>query len=155
MGYKDYYIAKNGKPGNTGVTDTIEQFEATWEDMCSKYQLESNCWISDMYNQRIHWAKPFLKDIFFASMTTTRGSDSINLFFDGFVNSSTMLNEFIQLSHEGPPKKMKTLSQGTRDWFFLHCIKSKQKHVNMFDSFKKEWTEAITNLTHENLRKNT
>ncbi|KAL7614377.1 hypothetical protein Lser_V15G06796 [Lactuca serriola] len=76
-------------------SNTIEQFEATWEDMCIKYELESNCWLSDMYNQRIHWAKPFLKDIFFAGMTTTGRSESINSFFDGFVNSRTMLNEFV------------------------------------------------------------
>ncbi|XP_052622639.1 protein FAR1-RELATED SEQUENCE 5-like [Lactuca sativa] len=78
------------------TSDTIEQIEATWEVMCTKYELESNCWISDMYNQRIHWAKPFLNDTFFAGMTTTRRSESINSFFDGFVNSRTMLNEFVE-----------------------------------------------------------
>ncbi|CAI9290267.1 unnamed protein product [Lactuca saligna] len=76
-------------------SDTIEQFEATWEDMCIKYELESNYCLSNMYNQHIHWAKPFLKDIFFAGITTTRRSESINSFFDGFVNSRTMLNEFV------------------------------------------------------------
>nr|KAJ0217824.1 hypothetical protein LSAT_V11C300149240 [Lactuca sativa] len=76
-------------------SDTIEQFEATWEDMHIKYELERNCWLSDMYIQHIHWAKPFLKDTFFASMTTTGRSASINSFFDGFVNSKTMLNEFV------------------------------------------------------------
>ncbi|KAL7589965.1 hypothetical protein Lser_V15G37917 [Lactuca serriola] len=76
-------------------SDTIEQFEATWEDMRIKYELENNCWLSDMYNQRIHWAKPYLKDISFAGLTTTERSESINSFFDGFVNSRTMLNEFV------------------------------------------------------------
>ncbi|XP_052621639.1 protein FAR1-RELATED SEQUENCE 5-like [Lactuca sativa] len=76
-------------------SDTIEQFEATWEVMRSKYELENNSWITDMYNQRIHWAKPFLKDTFFAGMTTTGRSESINSFFDGYVNSRTMLNEFV------------------------------------------------------------
>ncbi|XP_023737430.1 protein FAR1-RELATED SEQUENCE 5-like [Lactuca sativa] len=95
-------------------SDTIEQFEATWEVMHSKYELESNSWISDMYNQRIHWAKPFLKDTFFVGMTTTGRSESINSFFDEFVNSRTMLNDLMynttkQLSLEGLPKKMKTL----------------------------------------------
>ncbi|XP_023765163.1 protein FAR1-RELATED SEQUENCE 5-like [Lactuca sativa] len=76
-------------------SDSIEQFEAILEDMRIKYELESYCWISDMYYQRIHWAKPFLKDIFFAGMTTTGQSESISSFFDGFVNSRTMLNEFV------------------------------------------------------------
>ncbi|XP_023753804.1 protein FAR1-RELATED SEQUENCE 5-like [Lactuca sativa] len=76
-------------------SDTIEQFEATWEVMSSKYELESNFWISDMYNQLMYWAKPFLNDTFFADMTTTGRSESINSFFDGFVNLRTMLNEFV------------------------------------------------------------
>ncbi|CAI9284600.1 unnamed protein product [Lactuca saligna] len=76
-------------------SDTIEEFESKWEVIRIKYNLENNCWISQMYRQRIHWAKAFLKDIFLAGMTTSGRSESINSFFDGFVNSSTMLNEFV------------------------------------------------------------
>ena len=76
-------------------SDTIEEFESKWEVIRIKYNLENNCWISQMYSQRIHWAKAFLKDIFLAGMTTSGRSESINSFFDGFVNSSTMLNEFV------------------------------------------------------------
>ncbi|XP_023734634.1 protein FAR1-RELATED SEQUENCE 7-like [Lactuca sativa] len=35
-------------------SDTIEKFEKKFEVMCSRYNLEHNCWISEMYNQRIH-----------------------------------------------------------------------------------------------------
>nr|KAJ0220366.1 hypothetical protein LSAT_V11C200053570 [Lactuca sativa] len=76
-------------------SDTIEEFESKWEVIRIKYNLENNCWISQMYSQRIHWAKAFLKDIFLAGMTTSGQSESINSFFDGFVSSSTMLNEFV------------------------------------------------------------
>ncbi|XP_052624745.1 protein FAR1-RELATED SEQUENCE 5-like [Lactuca sativa] len=76
-------------------SDTIEEFESKWEVIRIKYNLENNFWISQMYSQRIHWAKAFLKDIFLAGMTTSGRSESINSFFDGFVNSSTMLNEFV------------------------------------------------------------
>ncbi|CAI9284465.1 unnamed protein product [Lactuca saligna] len=48
------------------MSDTIEEFETRWEVIRDKYKLESNCWITDMYNQRVHWAKAFLKDIFLA-----------------------------------------------------------------------------------------
>ncbi|XP_023735291.1 protein FAR1-RELATED SEQUENCE 5-like [Lactuca sativa] len=76
-------------------SDTIEEYEKKIEVMRSRYNLEHNCWISEMYNQRIHWAKPFFKDSFLASMTTSGRSESINSFFDGFVNSNTMLNAFV------------------------------------------------------------
>ncbi|XP_023766087.2 protein FAR1-RELATED SEQUENCE 5-like [Lactuca sativa] len=46
-------------------SDTIEEFEKDWEVMCSKYHLENYCWITDMYNQRKHWVKAYLKDVFF------------------------------------------------------------------------------------------
>ncbi|KAL7592957.1 hypothetical protein Lser_V15G32446 [Lactuca serriola] len=146
-------------------SDTIEQFEATWEDMCIKYELENNCWLSDMYNQRIHWAKPFLKDIFFAGMTTTGRSESINSFFDGFVNSRTMLNEFV-LQYD---KAVESRRAAEEDEDFktmnsrpvlssVHPIEAKAGQFytrKMFDTFKKEWTEAIINLTHETITKTT
>ncbi|XP_023763062.1 protein FAR1-RELATED SEQUENCE 5-like [Lactuca sativa] len=146
-------------------SDTVEQFEATWENIRIKYELEINCWLSDMYNQRIHWAKPFLKDIFFASMTTTGRSESINSFFDGFVNSRTMLNEFV-VQYD---KAVESRRAAEEDEDFktmnsrpvlssVHPIEAKAGQIytrKMFDTFKKEWTEAITNLTHETITKTT
>ncbi|XP_023769938.2 protein FAR1-RELATED SEQUENCE 5 [Lactuca sativa] len=146
-------------------SDTIEQFEATWEDMRIKYELESNCWISDMYNQRIHWAKPFLKDIFFAGMTTTGRSESINSFFDGFVNSKTMLNEFVVQYDKVVESRRATeededfKTMNSRPVLSsVHPIEAKAGQCytrKMFDTFKKEWTEAITNLSHNTLTKTT
>ncbi|XP_023758233.3 protein FAR1-RELATED SEQUENCE 5-like [Lactuca sativa] len=146
-------------------SDTIEQFEATWEVMRTKYELESNCWISDMYNQRIHWAKPFLNDTFFAGMTTTRRSESINSFFDGFVNSRTMLNEFVVQYEKAVESRraaeededFKTMNS-RRVLSSVHPIEAKVGQFytrKMSDTFKKEWTETITNLTHETIGKTT
>ncbi|KAL7605571.1 hypothetical protein Lser_V15G18762 [Lactuca serriola] len=101
--------------------DTIEQFEATWEVMRSKYELESNSWISDMYNQRIHWAKPFWKDTFFA-VESRRAAEEDEDFKT--MNSRPVLSS-------------------------VHPIEAKAGQCytrKMFDNFKKEWTKAITNL---------
>ncbi|KAL4580927.1 hypothetical protein LXL04_017133 [Taraxacum kok-saghyz] len=76
-------------------SDTIEEFEATWDVIRGKYKVENTSWLSDMYTQRTHWVTAFLKDIFWAGMTTSGRSESIHAFFDGFVNSRTMLNEFV------------------------------------------------------------
>ncbi|KAL7602925.1 protein FAR1-RELATED SEQUENCE 5-like [Lactuca sativa] len=146
-------------------SDIVEQFEATWEVMRSKYELKSNYWISNIYNQRLHWAKPFLNDTFFAGVTTTRQSESINSFFDGFVNSRTMLNEFV-VQYD---KAVESRRAAEEDEDFktmnsrpilssVHPIEAKAGQCytrKMFDTFKKEWTEAITNLTHETIGKTT
>ncbi|KAK3026278.1 hypothetical protein RJ639_041227 [Escallonia herrerae] len=38
-----------------------------------------------MYKIRQHWMKVYLKDTFFASMTTSGRSESIHSYFDGFI----------------------------------------------------------------------
>lgn len=76
-------------------SDTIEEFESQWEVLCHKYNLQSSEWMTNMYNQRKFWVKAFLKDVFLAGMTTSGRSESIHSFFDGYVNSHTMLNEFV------------------------------------------------------------
>ncbi|XP_076940246.1 protein FAR1-RELATED SEQUENCE 5-like [Bidens hawaiensis] len=75
-------------------SNTIEEFENHWEFLCGNYQFESGSWIMEMYKQHKYWAKAFLKDCFFTGMTSSGRSESIHSFFDGFVNSNTMLNEF-------------------------------------------------------------
>ncbi|KAI3721972.1 hypothetical protein L2E82_32993 [Cichorium intybus] len=146
-------------------SDTVEEFETRWEVIRSKYELESNCWVSEMYNQRIHWAKAFLKDTFFAGMTTSGRSESIHSFFDGYVNSRTMLNEFV-LQYD---KAVESRRAAEEDEDFktmnsravlssVHPIEAKAGECytrKVFDIFKKEWMEATTNLTHETLRKST
>jgi len=48
-----------------------------------------------MYRLRGHWVNAYLKDIFCAGMTTSQRSESINFFFDGFVNVNIKLFEFV------------------------------------------------------------
>ncbi|KAI3520364.1 hypothetical protein L1887_09749 [Cichorium endivia] len=144
-------------------SDTIEEFETKWQVIRGKYKLEINCWISEMYNQRIHWAKAFFKDIFLAGMTTTGRSESINSFFDGYVNSRTMLNEFV-LQYD---KAVESRRAAEEDEDFktlnsravlssVHPIEAKAGESytrKVFEIFKNEWVEATSNLTHETLSK--
>lgn len=48
-----------------------------------------------MYNLKEKWVPVFLKDVFFASMSTTQWSESMNAFFDGYVHQNTTLREFV------------------------------------------------------------
>ncbi|KAJ9564552.1 hypothetical protein OSB04_000518 [Centaurea solstitialis] len=116
-----------------------------------------------MYNQRKFWVKAFLKDVFLAGMTTSGRSESIHSFFDGYVNSRTMLNQFViqydravdcrRAAEEDEDFKtmnsMPILSS-------IHPIEAKAGKFytrKIFELFKKEWNEATNNLTHETLSK--
>lgn len=52
-------------------------------------------WLFKMYEKYDHWIKSYLSYIFRAGMTATSRSETITLYFDGYVNSITILNEFV------------------------------------------------------------
>ncbi|KAL4580155.1 hypothetical protein LXL04_016336 [Taraxacum kok-saghyz] len=121
-------------------SDTVEEFETTWDVI-----------------------RAFLKDIFWAGMTTSGRSESIHAFFDGFVNSRTMLNEFV-IQYD---KAVESRRASEEDEDFktmnsrpvlssVHPIEAKAGECytrKVFDTFQKEWKEATSKLTHETLNK--
>ncbi|KAK2972450.1 hypothetical protein RJ640_003876, partial [Escallonia rubra] len=133
--------------------NNVEDFEAMWKDLNEKYDLRGNFWIQNMYNLRAHWAKSFLKDTFFAGMTTSGRSESIHSFFDGYVNSNTMLNEFVlkydkavySRRYDKEDEDFKTMNSKailSSD----HPIEAKAGEWytrSMFEIFKKEWNASV------------
>ena len=73
----------------------VDDFECEWKAMIENYYLENNEWLEGLYNERHRWVPCFVKDCFWARMSTTQRSDSMNAFFDGFVNAKTSLKEFV------------------------------------------------------------
>jgi hypothetical protein len=71
--------------------------EERWKVLKEKYEIDENgqSWLSVMYNSREHWIDAYLKDTFWAGMTSSQRSESINSFFDGYVNARTQLVDFI------------------------------------------------------------
>ncbi|KAL4585149.1 hypothetical protein LXL04_009764 [Taraxacum kok-saghyz] len=143
----------------------IDQDKAipTWDVIRGKYKVENGSWLSDMYTQRKHWVTTYLKDIFWAGMTTSGRSESIHSFFDEFVNSRTMLNEFV-IQYD---KAVESRRASEKDENFktmnsrpvlssVHPIEAKAGELytrKIFETFKKEWTEATSNLSHETISK--
>uniref|UniRef100_A0A7N0UW14 SWIM-type domain-containing protein n=1 Tax=Kalanchoe fedtschenkoi TaxID=63787 RepID=A0A7N0UW14_KALFE len=74
---------------------TPAEFEIGWDVLKEKYNLGKKGWFNTMYKERHHWVKCYLKDTFFAGMTTSGRSESIHSFFDGYVNGNTPLSEFV------------------------------------------------------------
>ncbi|XP_020249141.1 protein FAR1-RELATED SEQUENCE 5-like [Asparagus officinalis] len=76
---------------------SISKCEERWEVMKVKFNINEgeDSWLTRMYSLREHWVDAYLKDCFWAGMTTSQRSESINAFFDGFVNANTRLVEFV------------------------------------------------------------
>ncbi|GKD31264.1 FAR1-related sequence 5-like protein [Tanacetum coccineum] len=110
-------------------SDTIEEFEARWEVLCTSYNLEV--------------AK--------------------EAYFDGFVNSNTMLNEFVVQYDKAV--ECRNAAEEDEDFKTINSravlssvnpieAKAGARYTRkMFEIFQKEWIEATNNLTHETLNK--
>ncbi|XP_021739471.1 protein FAR-RED IMPAIRED RESPONSE 1-like [Chenopodium quinoa] len=73
---------------------TVAEFERRWTDLIKQFELEDNDWLADLFEERHMWVPAFMKEHFLAGMKTTQRVESINSFFDGFVNRKTRLYEF-------------------------------------------------------------
>ncbi|KAI5353688.1 hypothetical protein L3X38_006582 [Prunus dulcis] len=75
---------------------TVEDFEQKWQNMVEVFELDNNEWIKSLFEDRKFWVPTYMRDAFFAGMSTTQRSESINSFFDKYVNKKTTLKEFVE-----------------------------------------------------------
>ncbi|KAH9674899.1 protein FAR1-RELATED SEQUENCE [Citrus sinensis] len=62
---------------------TPVEFEKAWHGMLDKDDLINNQWLNGLYEERNCWVPCFVKNSFWAGMSTTQCSESMNAFFDG------------------------------------------------------------------------
>ncbi|XP_063949963.1 protein FAR1-RELATED SEQUENCE 5-like [Daucus carota subsp. sativus] len=84
---------------------TVAQFKDWWEELVEKYDLMNHSWLQDMFSVRHKWVSVYTKLHFTTGMTTSSKSESMNSFFDEFVNASTGLKEFIENSSKALEKQ--------------------------------------------------
>ncbi|PWA56849.1 protein FAR1-RELATED SEQUENCE 1 [Artemisia annua] len=75
---------------------TSSEFDESWNIMLETYELKDNKWLKDLYAERHRWVPCFVKDTFWAGMSTTQRSESINSFFDKYLNKKTTLKQFVE-----------------------------------------------------------
>ncbi|XP_045791729.1 protein FAR1-RELATED SEQUENCE 11-like [Trifolium pratense] len=75
--------------------DCEDDFEQYWKSMVAQFGLSNDIHIKLLYSLRQRWALPYLKDFFFAGMTTTGRSESINSYIKHFLDAKTSLTDFI------------------------------------------------------------
>ncbi|CAK9146749.1 unnamed protein product [Ilex paraguariensis] len=73
-----------------------EQFEKRWWKLIDRFNLREDGWIQSLYEDRKIWVPAFMREISFAGLSTASRSESLNSFFDTYVNGETSLRDFIE-----------------------------------------------------------
>lgn len=90
--YDSYKIGmKNALMRCVYDSQSVDEFETSWVQLITTYNLHENAWLQSLYTDREHWVPAFLKDCLWAGMSTTQWSESMNAFFDVYVNAKTNL----------------------------------------------------------------
>ncbi|KAK9187334.1 hypothetical protein WN944_018726 [Citrus x changshan-huyou] len=114
-GYKEYRDISNVLHCAVYDSQSSAKFEETWHHMIVEFELGGNEWLRGLYNERYRWVPCYLKNSFWARMSTTQRSESMNAFFDGYVNSKTTLKQFVeQYSNALKNKAQKEVEEDAR-----------------------------------------
>ncbi|XP_057808743.1 protein FAR1-RELATED SEQUENCE 5-like [Salvia miltiorrhiza] len=72
--------------------DEPEVFEENWNNLMEEYDLTSNKWFSDMYQDRSMWIPAYFRDVHMSGLfRTTSMSESENSYFKRFINKNSDL----------------------------------------------------------------
>jgi len=95
QGYTQYNVIKSQMKALVYDSSGVDQFEFGWNEFITNNGLVNNDWLCSLYEDRHLWVPCYLRNKFWAEMSTTQRSEGMNAFFDGFINSSTSLQQFV------------------------------------------------------------
>ena len=75
---------------------TEEEFEQGWQQMLDKYSLKKHPFLTQIYEVRHKWAKPYFMGVFCAKMTSTQRSESANHLLKGYVPPGCPMHLFLK-----------------------------------------------------------
>ncbi|KAK3144479.1 hypothetical protein QOZ80_4AG0313600 [Eleusine coracana subsp. coracana] len=77
-------------------TITTADFEREWAEMINQYNLQDNQWLTTLFEERAKWVPAYVKDTFWAGISTVRRSERLEAFFDGYITPETTIKTFIE-----------------------------------------------------------
>ncbi|KAJ3708061.1 hypothetical protein LUZ61_011766 [Rhynchospora tenuis] len=119
---------------------TESEFESEWASTISRYSLQNNVWLADMFDMRSMWVPVYLNNHFWAGMRSTQRSESINSFLDRFVNSKTTLRNFVRCFDLALQRLRRRESDENYD-----CLRGKSRLISQWNPIEKQFCEAYTN----------
>ncbi|KAK6913722.1 Bet v I/Major latex protein [Dillenia turbinata] len=96
---KEYDYAEQIKVAlQTVVYDSLtkDEFVDGWKNFVKEFNLQENEWLNGLYEEQHRWFPAFVKDTFWAGLSTIKKGETMNAFFDGYVNSRTTLKQFVE-----------------------------------------------------------
>ncbi|QHN96525.1 Protein FAR-RED IMPAIRED RESPONSE [Arachis hypogaea] len=75
---------------------TKDTFDRNWNDFLTKYGIEGNKWLSELYEDRHIWIPVYLDHHFWAGMRRTQRSESMHSFFNKFITRNSSLRQFVK-----------------------------------------------------------
>ncbi|XP_010555142.1 PREDICTED: protein FAR1-RELATED SEQUENCE 9 isoform X2 [Tarenaya hassleriana] len=136
-------------------TETISEFEASWDSIVRRYYLLDNDWLQSIYSARQQWIPAYIRDTFYGELSANDGSGILNLFFDGFVNASTtmllLIKQYEKAIDSWREKEMKAEYETTNSMSILKTPSSMEKQAAslytraVFVKFQEELVESFAN----------
>ncbi|XP_045821969.1 protein FAR-RED IMPAIRED RESPONSE 1-like [Trifolium pratense] len=124
------------------VYDSLSKSDFTerWGNMVEHYKLHDNEWLKGLFDERHRWVPVYVKETFWAGMSTTQRSESIDSYFDGYVNSKTTLKLFVEQYDTALNDKIEKESMADFDSFntTIACV----SHFGFEIQFQKAFTNA-------------
>ncbi|XP_031112084.1 protein FAR1-RELATED SEQUENCE 1-like [Ipomoea triloba] len=95
-GYSKYEEIKEALQSVVYDSLNENEFENGWSLLINTYDLNENDWLDGLYKERQRWVPTYVKYTFWAGMSITQRSESMNAFFDRYANSKTTLKEVVE-----------------------------------------------------------
>ncbi|KAG6704795.1 hypothetical protein I3842_07G150700 [Carya illinoinensis] len=79
------------------VYDTLsrDEFNKCWLQLLDNFDLHDHSWLEWLYSERHLWVPAYVRNEFWAGMSSTQRSEGMNAFFNDYVNSKTTLKQFV------------------------------------------------------------
>jgi hypothetical protein len=124
------------------VYDSLSKsdFMEKWEKMIEDFELQDNEWLKGIFDERNRWVPVYVRDTFWAGMSTTQRSESMNSFFDGYVNSKTSLKQFVEQYDNALRDKIE--KENRADFGSFNTVIACLSHFGFESQFQKAFTNA-------------
>ncbi|KAK2441142.1 protein FAR-RED IMPAIRED RESPONSE [Trifolium repens] len=108
--------------------------------MIEDFELRDNEWLKGIFDERNRWVPVYVRDTFWAGMSTTQRSESMNSFFDGYVNSKTSLKQFVEQYDNALRDKIE--KENRADFGSFNTVIACLSHFGFESQFQKAFTNA-------------